>query len=62
VQWDQIPPCDAIVLAVKHDIILKEFPLERLAEKLRGAKLVLDLKGALDRQRAVELGLKLWRM
>jgi UDP-N-acetyl-D-galactosamine dehydrogenase len=62
VTWNQIPQCDAVILAVKHDVVMKEFPLERIAEKLRGAKLVLDLKGAYDRTRAAELGLRLWRM
>jgi UDP-N-acetyl-D-galactosamine dehydrogenase len=62
ISWNQLPVCDALILAVKHEAFVKEFPIERLIEKLSPNKIVLDLKGALDRSRAKEVGLNIWRM
>ncbi len=59
--WENIPTCDAVVFCVKHKILIEEFPLEKISEKLRGAKVLIDIKAALDKNLAVELGLSYWR-
>ncbi len=61
-RWDAVPECDAVILAVKHAVFMTEYPLKRIAEKLRGAKVLVDIKGAYDREAAKAAGLKVWRL
>jgi UDP-N-acetyl-D-galactosamine dehydrogenase len=60
--FDDLPQCDAIVLAVNHSVFSTEYPLERLVTKLSSNRVVLDLKATVDRKMAAGLGVKIWRM
>lgn len=60
--WHALPKCDALILAVQHEVFTKEYPLERLIEKLGPIKVVVDVKGVLSREKAKELGVTLWRL
>jgi UDP-N-acetyl-D-galactosamine dehydrogenase len=61
--WNELPQCDAIVLAVKHKVFLTEYPLNRLQEKLKSnSKVLIDLKGVINRDEAKTSGVKLWRL
>jgi UDP-N-acetyl-D-galactosamine dehydrogenase len=62
VKYDDIPICDAIIYAVSHDVFKKEYPLERIMEKLTDSNIVLDLKSVLDRSLAKKLGANIWRL
>jgi len=62
VSWEEIPVCNALVLAVQHELFTKEFPLSRLISKLNGKKIILDVKGSLSRQKTAELDITLWRL
>ncbi len=62
VKWEEIPECDAVILAVNHEIFAKEFPIERLVEKCTANRIVLDLKGSISREAAKKIGASVWRM
>ncbi len=62
VNFADLPVCDAIIYAVSHDVFKKEYPLARIIEKLTDSKIVLDLKGVLDRDIAKKLGVTIWRL
>jgi UDP-N-acetyl-D-galactosamine dehydrogenase len=62
VSWDQIPTCDAVILAVTHEVFKREYPMERLVEKMTSNKILVDLKGALPRKQAKDLGIRIWRL
>ncbi len=59
--WAQLPPADALVVAVAHG----EFtgmPLDLLLAKVRADGCVVDVKSALDREAVERRGLTLWRL
>jgi UDP-N-acetyl-D-galactosamine dehydrogenase len=62
VDWNDLPVCDAIVVAVTHDIFRRDYPLERLSEKLSPSRIIVDLKGIYRREDANRLGTTLWRL
>jgi UDP-N-acetyl-D-galactosamine dehydrogenase len=62
VSWDALPPCEGIVMAVPHNQYRETLPLERLAEKLRGPRALLDIKGLYDPAAAKAMGLNFWRL
>lgn len=62
VRWEEIPECDAVVLAVTHKIFQDQYPLSRILEKCNTNKIVLDLKGSISRGVAGEHGVTLWRL
>ena len=62
VSWEKIDQCDAAILAVTHRLFLEELSINWLAERLRKPKIVVDIKGILNREHAKEAGLSLWRL
>lgn len=62
VAWKDIPTCDAVVLAVKHNVFQTEYPLSKLIEKLDDTRIVADIKAVIDRKKAKELGVNIWRL
>jgi len=61
-QWEQLPPCDAIIMAVKHQHFMKNLPLALVRQKLNEKQIILDLKGVFSRSEAKEAGVTLWRL
>ena len=59
--WDDIPPCDAIVFCVKHKILIDEYPLGKIAEKLNDTRVLIDIKASLNRPAAEAIGIHYWR-
>lgn len=58
---DDIPPADAVILAVNHNEY-REGGWHLITERLSGGKgLVMDVKSALDR-RTIPVGVKCWRL
>jgi len=63
VSIESLPPCDALILAVKHDVFIKTLPLPILKTKLKPhSKVLVDLKGVYDRNEAQGLGFEIWRL
>lgn len=61
--WEEIPRCDALVLAVRHNKIVEEFDLCELSKKLKQKNGVLvDLNAVVDPQEATDRGLTFWRL
>jgi UDP-N-acetyl-D-galactosamine dehydrogenase len=59
--WDDLPPCDALILAVAHREFV-EMPLEKLTSKVQPSGCVVDVKSRLDKDRVQALGFSLWRL
>lgn len=59
--WQDMPTCDALVFAVKHDRLVKEFTLDKLISKLSSPRLVVDIKACLDRDESAKKGVTIWR-
>lgn len=60
--WDDVPACDAVIVAVAHEEIKRSYGLPTLLKKLNGNKVVVDIKGLFEKQQARELGVKMWRL
>ncbi len=61
--WEALPPCDGIIVAVKHGSFAKDLPLPVLAKKFKkGRNVLIDLKGMYDLTAARELGIQAWRL
>jgi UDP-N-acetyl-D-galactosamine dehydrogenase len=60
--WEKLPTCDAIIVAVKHKMFASEFSASRLLQKLGPAKVIVDVKAALDRVECEKVGINLWRL
>ena len=52
---------DSIVIAVNHDIF-KDLKLEDLISISNGKTILFDIKGALDKDEALKLGIDYWRL
>ncbi len=59
--WDELPPADALVLAVAHQEYLL-MPIAALLAKAVKGGCVIDVKSALDRSLVAANGLTLWRL
>jgi len=59
--WEDLPRCDALVLAVAHRE-LAALPLEALLAKVRPGGCIIDVKSLLDREAIERRGYKLWRL
>lgn len=57
----ELTPAHAVILAVPHQEYL-DLGLDAVMPLLAKGGVVLDVKSALDRERAAELGLRLWRL
>lgn len=62
VTWKDLPSCDAVILATKHSYFVEKMPLEEITKKLKGPKVLVDVKGIYDRTKAAALGMTLWRL
>jgi UDP-N-acetyl-D-galactosamine dehydrogenase len=60
-EWDMLPDCDGIVLAVAHREFL-ERPLDELLAKAAPGACVIDVKSVLDRRAVEARGFDLWRL
>ncbi len=61
--WNELPLCNAIVVAVKHESIKNEITLDKILQKLEPeSRILMDLKGLYDRHAAEKLGMSVWRM
>ena len=52
---------DSIVIAVNHDIF-KDLKLEDLISISNGKTILFDIKGSLDKEEALKLGIDYWRL
>jgi UDP-N-acetyl-D-glucosamine/UDP-N-acetyl-D-galactosamine dehydrogenase len=59
--WEDIPRCEALVLAVAHRELVARSPAE-LASKVVPRGCVIDVKSALDRRALESLGFEVWRL
>lgn len=59
--WDQIPVCDAAIVAVNHGTY-KKMGLTEIAKKIRPKGCFLDVKSAFNRSEVADHGLQLWRL
>ncbi len=59
--WEALEPAHAVVLAVSHGDYLALSPQD-LAEKLITGGLLVDVKGAIDRERIISCGIHVWRL
>ena len=61
-EWKDIEDVDALILCVAHRYY-KELSADEVAQKLsENGKLILDVKGILDREPLEALGLEVWRL
>lgn len=61
--WQDVPQCDAMIVTVKHDVFVKDLSLEKISEKLKPqSRILADIKGLYNKEKALELGLKVWRL
>jgi UDP-N-acetyl-D-glucosamine/UDP-N-acetyl-D-galactosamine dehydrogenase len=61
VAWEDLPPVDAIVLAVAHDEFLAR-PLGELLSRVVPGGCVIDVKSKLDKEQVESRGLRFWRL
>jgi UDP-N-acetyl-D-glucosamine/UDP-N-acetyl-D-galactosamine dehydrogenase len=60
--FESFPTCDALVLAVKHAQFV-DMSIDDLCEKLNPeSRVVLDIKGMIDRKSIGDRSINLWRM
>jgi len=59
--WENMPVCEALILAVAHDVF-KKIPKEKLLSKLTGIKLVIDVKSVLNAKELAKEGVMVWRL
>ena len=59
--WDQLPPADALVLAVPHREYL-ELGLDKLVALLAPEGIVIDVKSRLDRAALASEEVPYWRL
>ena len=59
--WDQIPLCDAAILAVPHSQF-KDLGIMQLASKIRKNGCFIDVKSVLSRMEITDQGLHHWRL
>jgi len=59
--FNELKPCDAIVVAVAHKEYLS-LSIDRLREMMNGAPLIIDIKGIYDRQLMENSNIRFWRL
>lgn len=59
--WQDMPPADALVLAVSHQHYL-QLSVDELLSKVKPHGVVIDVKSALDREAIAARGMILWRL
>lgn len=55
-------PYDAIIFAVRHENLVREFPVERIISIQRGKPILVDVKGVIDKTTAIKFGIDYWRL
>jgi UDP-N-acetyl-D-galactosamine dehydrogenase len=61
--WEELPKCDAVIVAVKHREFRENYSLAKLATALHaGPKPIMDIHGIYSRDEAKKQGLQLCRM
>jgi len=61
VAFDDLKPCDAIVVAVAHQEY-RSMSIEKLRPKMNGAPLIIDIKGIYSRQIMEHSNIRFWRL
>lgn len=61
VEWDDLNDLDAIILAVPHLHYLEQ-PISNLLSRLKSPRLMIDIKGALDRDFLQKEDVHVWRL
>jgi UDP-N-acetyl-D-galactosamine dehydrogenase len=61
VDWEELKPASAIVLAVAHRMY-REMPLAALMEKTMSPHVLIDVKSVIDRPAAERAGAHVWRL
>jgi len=59
--WGDLEAADAVIIAVSHDYF-RTFSLSDLSAKLTKDKIILDVKGMLDKEEAIKQGFDVWRL
>ena len=60
-KFEEFQPCHALVLAVPHTEFIECYPLEKLLAKTRNTRVLIDIKGALNRTSTQAEGVTIWR-
>lgn len=61
VNIEEMTQMDMIILAVAHDVY-KKLPIQKYDEMFKGVKVIMDLKGILDKKICKERGYSYWRL
>ncbi len=61
VDWEDIIDVDAIILCVSH-LFYRELQAERYAEKFDNNRLIIDVKGILDKEAFTAVDIDIWRL
>lgn len=62
IKWEDAPKSDAIIVAVGHEEVKKQFTLDVLASKLNGNNVLVDLKGLYDKSKISADKFNYWRL
>ena len=60
-EWDLLPPLDAIILAVAHDSYM-HMSIKDLTKKLRPTGCFIDIPSAIPKNELKDLGISTWRL
>ncbi|ACI20457.1 nucleotide sugar dehydrogenase [Thermodesulfovibrio yellowstonii] len=55
-------PYDCVVLAVKHEVFIKKFSLDFYSKIMKTPCILIDIKGAYDREEILRKGFLYWRL
>ncbi len=55
-------PYDCVVLAVKHEVFIKKFSLDFYSKIMKTPCIIIDIKGAYDREEILKKGFLYWRL
>ncbi|MEX1198480.1 MAG: nucleotide sugar dehydrogenase [Pseudohongiellaceae bacterium] len=61
IDWEELPPAHAVILAVPHAAYLGR-GIDLVLPLLEANGVVIDVKGVLDRRQVAEAGIELWRL
>lgn len=59
--WDELPVCDALVVAVSHEMFLK-VPTEKILEKIKPGGVFVDVKSVYSAEDVESRGIRYWRL
>lgn len=59
---DSLAPYDAVIFAVKHEKLIKEFDLTKIKKVQNKPPILIDVKGIFDKSKAIEEGIIYWRL